>query len=78
MPVVLVCLKNFQEYILTNIQQLIRLGHKEIYVLTNVELFSYFENYLNEIVENYLLKFQAALLFYLLLKYPSSLVVLKN
>ena len=49
MPIVLVCLKNFQEYILTNIQQLIRLGHKEIYILTNIELFSYFENYLNDI-----------------------------
>jgi len=41
--VVLVCLGTFQEYIMTNIAQLIRLGHTNIYVLTNNELFPYFE-----------------------------------
>ena len=40
---VLVCLENFQEYILTNIAQLLRLGHTEIYVLTNQHLFHEFE-----------------------------------
>ena len=41
--VVLVCLGTFQEYIMTNIAQLIRLGHTTIYVLTNAELFPHFE-----------------------------------
>ena len=49
MCVVLVCLSNFQEYILTNIQQLIRLGHEEIYILTNTHLFTYFNEYLHHI-----------------------------
>jgi hypothetical protein len=40
---VLVCLDNFHEYILTNIAQLLRLGHTEIYVLTNEHLFPMFE-----------------------------------
>jgi hypothetical protein len=40
---VLVCLENFQEYILTNIAQLLRLGHTEIYILTNKHLFHEFE-----------------------------------
>jgi len=41
--IVLVCLENFQEYILTNIAQLLRLGHTDIYILTNSFLFSEFE-----------------------------------
>lgn len=41
--VVLVCLGTFQEYIMTNIAQLIRLGHTTIYVITNAELFPHFE-----------------------------------
>ena len=41
--VVLVCLENFQEYILTNIAQLLKLGHTEIYVLTNDHLMQDFE-----------------------------------
>jgi hypothetical protein len=41
--IVLVCLGTFQEYIMTNIAQLIRLGHTTIYVLTNAELFPHFE-----------------------------------
>jgi hypothetical protein len=44
---VLVCLENFQEYILTNIAQLLRLGHTEIYVLTNQHLFHEFEPFSN-------------------------------
>lgn len=34
MNVVLVCLRNFQEYILDNIDQLIKLNHQTIYVIT--------------------------------------------
>lgn len=40
--VVLVCLGVFQEYILTNIAQLIRLGHTQIYVLTDAALIPHF------------------------------------
>lgn len=45
MRVVLVCLNNYYDYILTNITQLIRLGHKEIYLLTHSEFFHYFQEY---------------------------------
>ena len=41
--VVLVCLENFQEYILTNIAQLLRLGYTQIFILTNPHLFQEFE-----------------------------------
>jgi hypothetical protein len=43
--IVLVCLENFQEYILTNIAQLIKLGHNNtnIFVLTNDHLMPEFE-----------------------------------
>ena len=47
--IILVDLNNFQEYILTNIQQLCRLGHKKIYVLTNGNLFHNFINVLDSI-----------------------------
>jgi len=40
--IVLVCLGVFQEYILTNIAQLIRLGHTQIYVLTDAALIPHF------------------------------------
>ena len=40
--VVLVCLGVFQEYIMTNIAQLIRLGHTQIYVLTDNALIPHF------------------------------------
>jgi len=42
MNIVLVCTGNFQEYILTNIQQLLRLGHKNIFVLTDESFFNNF------------------------------------
>jgi hypothetical protein len=42
MTVVLVCIQNFQEYILTNICQLVKLGHSNIFVLTNGFLFHHF------------------------------------
>ena len=43
MNVILVCLKNFQEYILTNIQQLVKLNHENIYIITNKNLNHHFE-----------------------------------
>jgi hypothetical protein len=46
--VVLVCIGNFQEYIITNITQLLRLGHNNVYVLTNAYLFPNFERYKND------------------------------
>lgn len=45
MNIVLTCLNNFQEYILINIEQLIRLGHANIYVITNTYLLSHFDKY---------------------------------
>jgi hypothetical protein len=41
--IVLVCLGVFQEYIMTNIAQLVKLGHTKIYVLTNTHLIPLFE-----------------------------------
>jgi hypothetical protein len=41
--IVLVCVGNFQEYILTNIAQLIRLGNLCIYVITDPHLMDHFE-----------------------------------
>jgi len=50
MHLVLTCINNFQEYILTNIKQLIRLGHNtSIYVITNCEFFEKFSEYLENI-----------------------------
>lgn len=50
MNIVLTCLNNFQEYILTNIDQLIKLGHKNIYVITNSHLLSKFDKYSFKII----------------------------
>jgi hypothetical protein len=50
MNVVLVCVDNFQEYILINIRNLIRLGHQNIYVITNSKFFSLFSEFDNKIV----------------------------
>lgn len=49
MNIVLTCLFNFQDYILVNIKQLIRLGHMNIYVITHPELFSHFNEYISKI-----------------------------
>jgi len=49
MNIVLVCITNFQEYILTNIEQLVKLGHQNIFVLTNGNLFEYFDKYKKKI-----------------------------
>lgn len=47
--IILVCIANFQEYIIPNIQQLQRLGHKDIYVLTNLCFFYRFHQFENNI-----------------------------
>lgn len=49
MNIVLVCANNFQEYILINIEQLIRLKHTSIYVLTNGCFFDKFQQFANSI-----------------------------
>jgi hypothetical protein len=49
MNIVLVCVNNFQDYILTNIKQLIKLGHKNIYIITNLEFFDKFTEYKDNI-----------------------------
>lgn len=49
MHIVLVCINNFQEYILTNIKQLLRLGHKSIYVVTNHAFFDRFSEYMKNV-----------------------------
>lgn len=43
--IILTCLDNHQEYILINIQQLIKLNHSEIIVITNKEFFEYYSEY---------------------------------
>jgi len=61
MNVVLVCINNFQDYILTNISQLIKLKHDSIYVITNSDFFSKFDEFktkitlidVNELNESY-------------------------
>lgn len=50
MHIVLVCINNFQEYILSNIKQLVRLGHKSIYVITNRDFFANFSEYVENII----------------------------
>ena len=47
--IVLTCLQNFQEYIITNIDQLLKLQHKNIYILTNSFLVDKFKDYLTKI-----------------------------
>lgn len=49
MNIVLTCLHNFQEYILINIEQLIKLGHQNIYVVTNSHLLDKFDEYKSKI-----------------------------
>lgn len=61
MNVVLVCINNFQDYILTNISQLIKLKHDNIYVITNPDFFQKFDDFktkitlisVNELNESY-------------------------
>jgi hypothetical protein len=49
MHIVLTCINNFQDYIVTNIKQLIRLGHTSIYIITNREFFTNFSEYVENI-----------------------------
>lgn len=49
MNIVLVCINNFQEYILDNIQQLINLNHEPIYVLTNERFCNLFDKFSEKI-----------------------------
>ena len=49
MNIVLVCINNFQEYILDNIQQLVNLKHENIYVLTNEKFFTLFNKFSDKI-----------------------------
>ena len=49
MNIVLVCANNFQEYILLNIKHLIKLGHKNIHVITNSAFFERFSEYKSDI-----------------------------
>jgi len=45
MNIVLACINNFQDYTLLNIEQLLRLNYKSIYVLTNEIFFEKFDKY---------------------------------
>jgi hypothetical protein len=45
MNIVLCCLKNFQEYILANVEQVIKLGHENIYIITDPCFNIYFEKF---------------------------------
>lgn len=49
MNIILVCINNFQEYILINIKQLLRLRHERIYVITNGHFFEKFSEYRDSI-----------------------------
>lgn len=50
MNIVLVCVDNFQEYILVNIKQLILLNHQNIFIITNTRFFDFFSEFKNKIV----------------------------
>jgi hypothetical protein len=45
MNIILTCIGNFQDYILTNIKQLLRLKHNNIYVICDYKYFKNFEEY---------------------------------
>ena len=47
--IVLVCVGNFQEYIMTNISQLLRLGNLCIYVITDPHLMDFFEPFADSV-----------------------------
>ena len=44
MHIILVCLKNFQPYIIDNINNLLAFNNNDIHVITERDFFSYFEN----------------------------------
>ena len=45
MEIVLVCLNNFQEYILVNIKNLLRFQNNNITVITDTKFFDYFKEF---------------------------------
>ncbi len=47
--IILICINNFQPYILDNIKQLIKFDHKNIHVITNEDLFKNFKDVSNYI-----------------------------
>ena len=49
MNIVLVCIRNFQDYILFNVKQLIKLKHENIFVITESIFFPYFDIFKNQI-----------------------------
>jgi hypothetical protein len=49
MNIVLVCINNYQEYILNNIKQLITLGHYNIFVIIDSQMFPHFNEYNSKI-----------------------------
>jgi hypothetical protein len=49
MNIVLVCINNYQEYILNNIKQLITLGHYNIFVIIDLQMFPHFNEYNSKI-----------------------------
>jgi hypothetical protein len=51
MNIVLVCINNFQEYILDNIEVLLSLKHDNIYVLTNNKFFEKFHHYTIHLID---------------------------
>ncbi len=51
MNIVLVCINNFQEYILDNIELLSSLNHENIYVLTNNIFFEKFDKYNVQLID---------------------------
>lgn len=50
MNLILVCLKNFQEYILVNLEHLIKLKNEKIYVITESSFFDNFDKYKEHII----------------------------
>lgn len=49
MNIILTCLNNFQEYILVNIEQLLKLDYKNILVITELEFFDHFASFKDRI-----------------------------
>jgi hypothetical protein len=47
MNIILTCIGNFQEYIIDNIKQLIKLGNENIYIIANIEFKSYFQDFID-------------------------------
>ena len=50
MNIILTCIQNFQDYIFINIRQLIHLGHKSIFIVTDQEFFERFAEFQDKII----------------------------